>query len=231
MAIVCVALAAPHAHAQEPAPEQQPPDPDGPPDFYRKIRELLDQGRYAEARPLLIQAYSLNPAPKLLFALGQVEFNLENFQAAIDYYQKFLDTNPNPSEAALAQQAIGAARARIVAPPPVVIEKAAPKPAYEREWDVWSTSIVSVGGAAAITGAIVAIHGYRMGREDRFGEPANLYRDRLDRSKRWQWTGFGVATAGTLIIGAAFIRFAVRRVEVAPIASTEVVGLAVGRAW
>ena len=227
----CVALASPRAHADGPTDEH---DLDGPPTIFERIRTLLADGRFVEARALLIQAYSLVPEPKILFALGQVEFNLTNFQAAIDYYQRFLDTNPEPREAALTQQAIGAARARLAAPPPKVIEKEAPRPTYERDWDVWSTSLVAVGGATMIAGAVVSIHGYRMGREERPGERASLYRDRLDRSKRWQWTGLGVAGAGTLIVGAALVRFAVHRVEVAPISpgpSPGAVGLALEHRW
>jgi tetratricopeptide (TPR) repeat protein len=223
--VVICALASPRAYADEPSP-------DGPPDIIGRAVKALEAGRLVEARDLFRTAYQLSPQPKILFALGQVEFNLDNFAAAVDYYQKFLDTNPEPREAALAQQAIGAARARLAAPVPQVIER--PPPRYERDWDVWSTSLVTVGGAAAITGVLVLVHGYRMGQEVRVGEPANLYRDRLDRSKRWQWTGLGVASAGTLIVGAALVRFAVHTVEVAPIApgpSPGAMGLALERAW
>ncbi len=228
--VACVALVSPLAHADEPAPEGEP-QPDGPPDSIGPARKLLEEGKYAEAREAFLRAYQVSPQPKLLFALGQIEFNLNNFQAAIDYYQKFLESNPPEREAALAQQAIGAARARLVAPPPRVI--ATPGPTYEREWDVWTTSLVAVGGAAMIGGTIVLVHGYRMGDQER-GDTLMQYRDRVARSKKWQWTGVGVASAGLVIAGVALGRFAVRRVEVAPIApgpSPGAVGLAVGRSW
>lgn len=220
------------ALADEPAPASTP-QPEGPPDEFRRVRELMQQRRFAEARDILVRMYQLYPQPQLLFTLGQIEFNLENFPKAIEYYQKFLDSRPGPDEAALAQQAIGAARARIVAPPPKVIERDAPRPAYERDWDVWSTSLVAVGGATVITGAIVLVHGYQLGH-DVPPAMASQYRARLDRAKRWQWAGAGVATAGALIAGAAFVRFAVHRVEVAPIApgpSPGAMGLALERAW
>lgn len=219
----CVSI----AHAQN------APAPDGPPDIYRRIRELLADEKYAEARDLLEQAYELAPQPKVLFALGQVEFNLNNFQAAIDYYQRFLDSNPDPREAALAQQAIGAARARLVAPPPRVIEKEAPVPAYERDWDGWNTSLVALGGAAAISGAIVWVHGYRTGH-DQSPTTQSEYRARLDRAKRWQWTGAGISAAGVLIATSALVRFAVHRVEVVPVtpsSSPGAVGLALVTPW
>ena len=230
----CVALVSPIAHADDPVAPTGAAEPDGPPDIIRRAATALEEGRYAEARELFTTAYQLTPVPKVLFALGQCEFNLNNFAAAIDYYQRFLDSNPEPREAALAQQAIGAARARLAAPPPRVIERERPAPTYERDWDVWSTSLVSVGGAAAITGTIVLVHGFRMGREVRANETAVLYQQRLDRSKRWQWRGLGVAAAGTAIVAAALVRFAVHRVEVAPIApgpSPGSMGLAVGRSW
>lgn len=220
------------AHAQ-PAPDAPPVDES--PDIIERARKALVDGRYEEARELFTQAYELAPLPKILFALGQIEFNLNNFQAAIDYYQRFLDSNPDPREAALAQQAIGAARARLAAPtpPPVVIEREAPVPRYERDWDVWSTSLVSVGGAAMIAGSIVLVHGYRMRIQDP-DEKLSMYSDRLARSKRWQWTGVGIAAAGAALVGAAFVRFAVHRVEVLPITpspSPGAVGVAVERSW
>jgi hypothetical protein len=84
-----------------------------------------------------------------------------------------------------------------------------------------------------IGGAIVFGHGYRMRIQDP-KDSLSLYRDRLARSKRWQWTGVGVAAAGVVIVGAAFVRFAVHRVEVLPITpspSPGAVGLAVERSW
>lgn len=208
-------------------------DPSNAPDLVERGATALAEGRYAEARDLFAAAYQIDPLPKLLFALGQCEFNLNHFQGAIDYYQRFLDTNPDPREAALAQQAIGAARARLDAPPPRVIEKAAPRPTYERDWDVWSTSLVAVGGAAIVTGAVVAWHGYQVGR-DHSATTATLYQQRLDRAKRWQWIGAGVGAAGVLVASAALVRFAVHRVEVLPIApgpSPGAVGLALEQRW
>jgi tetratricopeptide (TPR) repeat protein len=227
-----VAIAAGPALADDQTTEQSGEHPDGL-DSIGRIRRLMQDRQYAEARDLLLQVYKLGPKPELLFTLGQVEFNLEHFQAAIDYYQKFLDSNPGPDETALAQQAIGAARARLVAPPPKVIEREAPRPAYDRDWDAWSTSLVAVGGATAIAGTIVWLRGYRLGHEEA-NSTARLYGERLDRAKKWQWIGAGIATAGAVIAGAAFVRFAVHRVEVAPIApgaSPGAIGLALEHAW
>jgi hypothetical protein len=114
-----------------------------------------------------------------------------------------------------------------------VIEKEAPVPAYERDWDAWNTSLVAVGGAAAITGAIVWVHGYRTGR-NQSQTTQSLYQARLDRAKRWQWTGAGITAAGALIATSALVRFAVHRVEVLPVApspSPGAMGIAMEARW
>jgi hypothetical protein len=64
-----------------------------------------------------------------LFALGQVELNLGHFAKAIDYYERFIASEPGAEQTALAQQAIGAARAKLAEKPPVV---APPRPPPHR---------------------------------------------------------------------------------------------------
>ena len=126
-ALICIACVA-TARADD--------KPDGPRPPYPPIwREAYEKGDYETAKRELLKAYTLMPNPQVLFALGQCEFNLGNYEAAIRYYEKFLESQPREREAALAQQAIGAARAKLAEPkrepepppppppPPPVVER------------------------------------------------------------------------------------------------------------
>src|SRR5262245_20944396 len=81
-----------------------------------RARSLLEHGDAKAARTELATAYKSDPRPDLLFALGQVELNLGNFQVAIDYYEKFIATGPGEEQVSLAEQGIGAARLRLSQP-------------------------------------------------------------------------------------------------------------------
>jgi tetratricopeptide (TPR) repeat protein len=196
-----------------------------------RVREHFARGELAEAKALLIATYAHVPRPDLLFALGQVELNLGNYAAAIDYYERFLATRPSSEQAALAQQAIGAARARqeqpaarpLPPPPPL------PAPKLVRDWDRIDTVLAVTGGAIVVAGMGVAGYGYHVGR-DRSGTLAD-YDARVDRSRTLQRTGFAISAGGALVVGAALVRWGVHRVEVAPITGPETVGLAFGRRW
>lgn len=192
----------------------------------QRIREHVAQGEWRDARDLLLQTYQLDPGPQLLFALGQAEFNLGNFPAAITYYTRFLASNPDAEQAALAQQAMGAARARLSASETIIIRK------YERDWDAWSSVAVALGGAAVITGGSLLGYGLALGRDATDSE--QTFVRRMERAEKWQWVGSGVAAGGAVIIAAALVRFGVRRVEVMPVeraSSSGAVGLAIGGRW
>jgi tetratricopeptide (TPR) repeat protein len=195
-----------------------------------EIRTLIADGRFAEARDKMLQLYQLTPEPRLLFALGQLEFNLENYAAAIRYYEQFLDSNPPAEQASLAQQGIGASRVKLAAIAAIEPEK--PPPQHVRDWDVWSTVLVSIGGATLATGAGIFAYGSNLG-----GKPTtslSAYDAQYDRARELQWIGGAVAAGGAVITTIALVRFAIRRVEIAPIQpgpSMGAVGLAVTGRW
>ena len=199
-ALAIVALFAMTARADE-APT--PPDDA----VMIRIRELYEQGDYVGVRRELLAAYEQYKHPSLLFALGQVELNLENYQAAIDYYEKFIATAPGDEQIALAQQAIGAARMRISQPKPEIRPTPQPKPRV-REWYRSDSIVVAAGGGAVVLGAAFVLYGRKLGNDHSGSLAADD--DRTDRARAYQYTGVGVAAAGVVAVGVALVRWRLR---------------------
>jgi tetratricopeptide (TPR) repeat protein len=163
-----------------------------------------------------------------LFALGQVELNIGHYQKAIDYYEQFIATDPGTEQVALAQQAIGAARARLAEKPAI----AAPsRPLPHRQWDTDDTGIAALGGATLLVGVGLFIYGHQLSG-DASGTLAE-YNDRLSQAQLTQWIGVGCAAAGALAIGAAVVRWHLHLVEsdLQPIAAPRTAGLSWVRRW
>jgi tetratricopeptide (TPR) repeat protein len=192
-----------------------------------RVRELYDKRDFARARSELLAAYQLEPRPELLFALGQVELNIGQFARAIDYYERFIATRPAPDQVALAQQAIGAARARLAERPTVV---APPPPPRYRVWDDADTGLAALGGAMMLVGGGLAIYGHHLAG-DRSGTLSS-YDDRLSRASTMQWVGAGGLVCGALAIGGAVLRWRLHLVEpeIQPVAAPGAAGVTwVGR--
>lgn len=193
-----------------------------------RVRELYDKRDFAHARDELLAAYKLDARPELLFALGQVELNLGHFQNAIDYYEQFIATGPATDQAALAEQAIGAARARLAEKPQVI---APPPPPPHREWDVADSGIAAFGATALLAGAGLFVYSHQLA-VDRSG-PLSAYNHRLSRAAITQWTGVGCAAAGALAVAGAMLRWRLHLVdtELQPVAAPRTAGLAWVRRW
>jgi hypothetical protein len=78
-------------------------------------------------------AYAIDPQPKLLFALAQVQAKLDRCEGAIENYEKFLASTQDKQKQAVVKQAIAACRTRIAeaTPPPadpVPVEPTPPPP-------------------------------------------------------------------------------------------------------
>lgn len=231
-AIIALAIAAssPRAIAD--------PDPPAPPatvdDHLARVRALYEQRDFIHARDELLAAYQLEPRPELLFALGQVEINLGHFAIAIDYYDRFLATQPAADQAALAEQAIGAARAGLAKlppppepppPPPVV-----PRPPPQRRWDTTDTVIGASGvaGLAAGTGLVI----YAVRNADNMRGTLAAYNQRISHVQIAEWVGGSCLAAGALAVGGALLRWRLHLVdvEVQPVVTSSAAGLAwIGR--
>jgi tetratricopeptide (TPR) repeat protein len=182
-----------------------------------KARELVGRGEFAAARDELQAAFATEARPELLFALGQVELNLGNYPEAIAYYERFIATGPAEDQIALAQQAIGAARMRIVTPPPEapapitrIVER--PQPVYRRQWRLENTGLVALGGAMAIASGVLFVHAGRLG-DDRSGSLAD-YDDRVDQARTERWTGLALGVLGVTASAIAIVRWRLDRTEV-----------------
>ncbi len=89
------------------------------------------QGKFDVALSELTLAYSLDPQPQLLYAIGQVHVKLGHCAEAIDFYERFLASKPAPQAAEEAQQAIDNCRKQPEqAPPPPPPPPPPPEPPH-----------------------------------------------------------------------------------------------------
>jgi tetratricopeptide (TPR) repeat protein len=190
-----------------------------------KVRQLYAAGDFVHAREELLAAYKLEPRPDLLFALGQVEFNLRHYREAIDYYQRFTATNPSAEQIALAQQAIGAARIELARPQPLP-----PPLPLHREWDGIDTLLVTGGGMLGVTGGGLVYYAHHLA-QDRRGT-LDQYDSRVHHARLAQWTAVGCFAAGAAALASGLLRYRfhmVDTVEVQPVDDGQGVALVWGR--
>jgi tetratricopeptide (TPR) repeat protein len=223
-ALAFVALAASAARAQD-----SDPAPEGPPTILPgKLREAYQRGDYEEARRILLQLYAIEPNPKWLFALGQVELNLEHYDAAIRYYEQFLASDPPADQAALAQQAIGAARIKLAQP-----EKQPPPPEVKhyppRRWYLEDTGLAALGGVALGVGGGLIIYSHQLGTDH--SGTLSQFGERLDQANTMKWTGIGIASAGALVVGVTVLRWRLRPDGGVMTASLSQNGITVAGRW
>lgn len=85
-----------------------------------KATELHGEGRFADALLELNTAYTLDPQPDLLYAIGQLNVKLGDCKQAVLFYKRYLKTKPEKRAAAATKEAIKTCKSH---PPP-----AAPTP-------------------------------------------------------------------------------------------------------
>lgn len=69
-------------------------------------------GKYQVALSELETAYSIDPQPKLLYAIGQVHAKLGNCTQAVSHYEKFLATIKDKAKQEVVKQAISACKSK-----------------------------------------------------------------------------------------------------------------------
>jgi tetratricopeptide (TPR) repeat protein len=73
-----------------------------------RASKLYDAKRYREALDELNTAYTLDPQPLVLYAIGQIHVALGQCDQAVMFYNRFLATGPGPDVAAATREAITA---------------------------------------------------------------------------------------------------------------------------
>jgi len=201
--------------------------------------EAHKQGRYADARTELNIAYSLDPQPSLLYAIGQVYVMEGKCDLAITFYQRFLDAKPTPAQAAKATEAIETckklqpvANPPVPEPTPVPTPPAAspnpapaPTPAIQSTrspWyrDVLGDVLVGTGVTAGVVGLVLlrGAHADRDAADHATGYQA--YNDLVEQAHTKQTYGIVLAAGGGALIAAGVIRYVTRS------STTEVRGVA-----
>jgi hypothetical protein len=97
-----LALAAPAARAQPPAPVT-PPAESGKVHFEHGVKEY-NLGRFQEAIGEFEKAYDLDPAPILLFNIAQSHRQLGNKERALFFYRRYLEQEPEAAKRSEVEQ-------------------------------------------------------------------------------------------------------------------------------
>jgi tetratricopeptide (TPR) repeat protein len=98
--------------AQDPSAQADDPDTQASQRHLERGRALSDEGRYDDAIAEFDLALKLKPLPELLFNIARTEERRENWAAAADAYEKYLQELPGAPDAAELQKRIGVLRAR-----------------------------------------------------------------------------------------------------------------------
>jgi tetratricopeptide (TPR) repeat protein len=94
-----------------------------------KATQAYQAGRYQEAIKEFTVAYSLDPQPQLLFALGKINVQLGKCDAAIPFFEKYLETKPGEAETTAANEALAACGKAKVEEPEIEMDAAKTEPA------------------------------------------------------------------------------------------------------
>jgi tetratricopeptide (TPR) repeat protein len=100
--------------------------------------KLYDAKQYREALDELNTAYTLDPQPLVLYAIGQIHVALGQCDEAVTFYNRFLATGPAPDVGAATREAIAACNRHQVPP-------------AAGSGDTTAVGSAAVGGAASAT--------------------------------------------------------------------------------
>jgi tetratricopeptide (TPR) repeat protein len=78
----------------------------------RAAVQHYEAGQAREAIGELERAYAIRPLPRLLYNLGRAHERAGSFAVAVDYYNRFLLTNPDAEAGAIAREAMATAQRR-----------------------------------------------------------------------------------------------------------------------
>ncbi|MDQ3367731.1 MAG: tetratricopeptide repeat protein [Myxococcota bacterium] len=204
---------------------------------------LHGEGNFAAALEELTTAYTLDPRPELLYAIGQVHVQLGNCTQAITFYERFLSTKPAAGPAGAAREAIETCKSApptpepepaVVAPEPTPEPRApepqppiAEQPAGPGPWYTDKLGDALVGGGLVLGVASVFFYQGARGKLDD-AEAAASYDEHVelvDEAKSKRTLAAGLAVGGVVLVGAGIVRYMLRdkgetsRVAVTPTTS------------
>jgi tetratricopeptide (TPR) repeat protein len=185
--------------------------------------ELHEAGKFAEALNELTVAYTLDPRPEVLYAIGQMHVRLGDCPQAILFYQRFLSTSPDAVPAAAAAEAIetcktkpdAAAKAAAAAPAPPPAP-AAHAPSAQEQPARWYTDKLGAGllGSGVLVGA-AGIATYVSARADLADADAALdhqhHADLVDSAHNKRTYAVVLGAVGAGLATAAVVRYALVR--------------------
>jgi tetratricopeptide (TPR) repeat protein len=94
-----------------------------------KATQAYQAKRYEEAIKEFTLAYSLDPQPQLLFALGKLNAQVGKCDAAIPFFEKYLETKPDEAATAATNEALAACGKPKTDEAEIEMEPAKPEPA------------------------------------------------------------------------------------------------------
>ena len=187
----------------------------------QKAMEAHKAGNFEEARVQLEAAYVFDPKPELLFALGQVNVKLDRCKDAIDYYERFLATNPNAQATSDTKQAIATCQAKLAAaappppPPPVISTEGTVSSSASGKRSPWYEDkigdVLVLSGIAVGAAGLVFYLGARSDLDEAESAPDLMtYEDRVDSAQTKRTFSVVLAGTGAVLVGAGIARFMLR---------------------
>ncbi|NVB80513.1 MAG: hypothetical protein HOV81_19120 [Kofleriaceae bacterium] len=205
-ALVCLPLSAYAGGKKAPQAEAK--------EHVAKATEAHGKGDFITALGELETAYSLDPQPDYLYAIGQVQAKLDRCPDAIASYEKLLASNPGDDYVGPANEAIAACKAKL--PPPEPTEPVAPvappppPPAHEAKpfyKDILGDALVAVGVGSGVAGIVMYV-GARGTIDDAKTAPTYAEQQRLvDDAHRRRTYSIALGAAGAAVVGVGIWRW------------------------
>jgi len=171
-------------------------------------------GKLADAQAELVLAYTLDPKPDLLYALGQVHVQRGECTDAIAYYERFLAARPEGGPADQAKQAIETCKANphgvVATATPAPLDLPKPPEPHERApfyKDFVFDALVAGGVACAVLGGIE--YKAALGKLDD-ADHAPTYPEQqalVDDAHSKRTVALALGAGGVALLGAGVVRF------------------------
>jgi len=171
-------------------------------------------GKLADAQSELVLAYTLDPKPDLLYALGQVHVQRGECTDAIVYYERFLAARPEGGPADQAKQAIETCKANphgvVATATPAPLDLPKPPEPHERApfyKDIVFDALVGGGVACAVLGGIE--YKAALGKLDD-ADHAPTYPEQqalVDDAHSKRTVALALGAGGVALLGAGVVRF------------------------